>query len=256
MLSVKKTLSKILDWIDKPKVSSIQSYNGTYKEIYVNLTVSELGTTGGSLSLEDYLKSAVVNICRAYPNQKQVLFKGKGQHASISYFEVFIYDTNDVDASTGLPRYSFGRALCYAYDRATICTADYKWNTSVIQLAVRSTITATASVITVSSAATIVSASYIEWGKVAQIYIRWTNKSAITVPANGNIKNVTVGTLVAGKRPAITTGAWSAGDEAGPAFYNITNAGVISLGACEGTGAQRTIAAGSTFQVCATYILP
>jgi hypothetical protein len=117
------------------------------------------------------------------------------------------------------------------------------------------TTSAIASVITASSAASITAVSCSRWGKIAMIEITWTNKSAITVPANGNISNVTVGTLKDGWKPATRAGAQSLGDSAGAAWYNVGANGVIVLGAVEGTGAQRTIAAGTTFHCNATFIL-
>lgn len=116
--------------------------------------------------------------------------------------------------------------------------------------------TTIADIITVNSSnATITVAEFARWGKVAQLHIAWTNKSAISVPANGNIGNVTIGTLVAGKRPIYSHAAWSHGDNAGAAWYNFNAAGAIGLGACEGTGAARTIAANTRFDLYTTFIL-
>lgn len=114
-----------------------------------------------------------------------------------------------------------------------------------------------ASIIAVdSSVATVTSAYAHVWGKVCQLVINWTNKTAITVPASGNISNVTIGTIAEGLRPAILTAAHSYGDSAGAAWYAITNQGAVQLGAVEGTGAARTIAAGTTFNLCAQFLLP
>lgn len=114
-----------------------------------------------------------------------------------------------------------------------------------------------ANIITVNSDnATISSARYRQYGKVAQVQIDWKNVNAISVPASGNISNVQIGTLVSGKRPSTYSNGTSAGDSAGQAWYNINLSGVISLGACEGTGAARTIAAGTTFNFYSTFILP
>ena len=113
-----------------------------------------------------------------------------------------------------------------------------------------------ANIISVNSTnATIVEASYAQYGKVAQVYIQWKNKNAITVPSTGNITNVSIGAIVSGKRPYVVTGAQSHGDLAGAAWYNIQPNGNIELGAVEGTGTSRTIAANSAFYLLATYIL-
>lgn len=97
---------------------------------------------------------------------------------------------------------------------------------------------------------------FVKWGKMAQIYVAWSNKNAISVPPTGNIDNIEIGTFVSGKRPAIATVAISKGDVAGQAWYNIADTGILTLTAMEGTGTTRTIAAGTEFYISATYILP
>lgn len=114
-----------------------------------------------------------------------------------------------------------------------------------------------ADIITANSTnATISSASYRQYGKVAQIYIVWKNVNAISVPADGNVTNLIVGTLVSGKQPGITSCAVSKGDNGGQAWYAVDTGGQIHLTACEGTGTSRTIAAGTQFEIFATFILP
>ncbi len=118
------------------------------------------------------------------------------------------------------------------------------------------TTTGSSSWVTVNSTnATLTATNYAKWGKILQIDLTWTNKAAISVPANGNITNLQVCTLNSGYRPAVYSGAWSNGDTGGAAWYNITTGGVVTLGACEGTGSARTIAAGTEFKVLATFIL-
>jgi len=91
---------------------------------------------------------------------------------------------------------------------------------------------------------------------VCTVRIVWTNKSAISVPANGNITNITIGTLAAAYRPGTSfVAGHSHGDNSGAAWYSINRDGTVALGACEGTGTARTIAAGSTFLCLATYVL-
>lgn len=107
-----------------------------------------------------------------------------------------------------------------------------------------------------SGVATITGATAYRWGKVCQLAITWKNDSAISVPASGNITDVTVGTLVEGLRPAITAGGQSNGDNAGQAWYYVNASGTVVLGAVEGTGEARTIAAGTTFNMYAQLILP
>lgn len=104
--------------------------------------------------------------------------------------------------------------------------------------------------------ATITEAHHVTWGKVAQLYMAWKNVNAISVPANGNIANINIGTLVSGKRPKAYSAAHSNGDNAGAAWYSVASNGDINLGALEATGASRTIAANTTFTLFMTYILP
>lgn len=115
---------------------------------------------------------------------------------------------------------------------------------------------ATASVITAGSGITIQTQEVAYWGKVCQIHIKYTYNAAISVPANGNIGNVTVGTLASGYRPKIVSAGWSHGDEAGAAWHSISTGGVIQLGAMEGTGAARSLAASTSIHCFATFILP
>jgi hypothetical protein len=101
----------------------------------------------------------------------------------------------------------------------------------------------------------VTSAVFVRFGKIAQLQIRWCSASAITVSAVGNIPNVTIGTLKAGRRPKFRSVWTTAGDDGGPAFGSLNPSGVLELGACEGTGAARTIAAGTYFVTGLTYIL-
>ena len=117
-------------------------------------------------------------------------------------------------------------------------------------------ITTVSSILTKGSNITISSAYYVQWGKVAELFISWSTSSTITVQPDGNAANVTIGTLVSGKRPKITVAGTSYGDGGGPAFYLIGTDGIIQLGGCGGTGSTRTIAANTSFQAHFTYILP
>lgn len=93
------------------------------------------------------------------------------------------------------------------------------------------------------------------YGKVAQVSFNWKNVNAITVPASGNISNITIGTLKTGYRPLNASVGWSNG-EASAAWYNINSSGVVTLNALEGTGASRTIAASTEFRFSTVFILP
>jgi hypothetical protein len=116
--------------------------------------------------------------------------------------------------------------------------------------------TRSTNIITAQVGITIVGATMARFGQLVQIYIRWSRSNTPTiVPAIGNITNVDVGTLAADLRPVIFTAAHSHGDDAGAAWYKIDTNGLLTLGACEGTGSERGIAAGTVFSVMATYIV-
>lgn len=107
-----------------------------------------------------------------------------------------------------------------------------------------------------ASVATVTSVEMCKWGRMCMVTVNWKNVSDISVPASGNITNLVIGTLVEGVRPAITTDGESHGDNAGQARYYINKSGTVQLGSVEGTGAARTIAAGTTFNMHAQFLLP
>lgn len=107
-----------------------------------------------------------------------------------------------------------------------------------------------------ASVATVTSVEMCKWGRMCMVTVNWKNESDISVPASGNITNLVIGTLVEGVRPAITTDGESHGDNAGQARYYINKSGTVQLGSVEGTGAARTIAAGTTFNMHAQFLLP
>ena len=106
-----------------------------------------------------------------------------------------------------------------------------------------------------SSTITIATATMTRFGNLVQIYIRWSRSVPTIVTPSGNITNIDVGTLATDLHPVIFTAAHSHGDDAGAAWYKIDANGLLTLGACEGTGAERGIAAGTAFSVMATYIV-
>lgn len=141
---------------------------------------------------------------------------------------------------------SLNRWLIYG-DASTVYVNESEFPTAVHT----STI---ANIITAATDITIIEAEVYTYGKLCQLRIRWKYGQDKNVPANGNISNITVGTLNSAFRPCMTMGAWSSGDQAGAAWYNITG-GVVALGACEGIGSSYTIAAGTEFRLFTTYIL-
>lgn len=135
-------------------------------------------------------------------------------------------------------------ALSVGYD-GYVSTAKDELITSTSRLA---------EIMSAGSGITISEIKYVRRGNVAQIYGEWTSSSAITVRADGNLPDVTVGTLVSGKRPVIETVALSHGNDNGTVYY-ISSAGNIALTAANATGSQRTIAAGTAMNFRATYIV-
>lgn len=93
-----------------------------------------------------------------------------------------------------------------------------------------------------------------KYGNICTLFVSWTNKNAITVPASGNIGNIHIATLASGYRPKLYTIAVSGGDDAGQAWYGIKANGQINLNAMEGRGSSYTIAAGSLFYISCTYV--
>lgn len=92
-------------------------------------------------------------------------------------------------------------------------------------------------------------------GGVVSLYIEFTLKPDITVGATGDIADKRLFTLQGALYPARKVCAISDGDDGGQAWFAISAAGVISLTAVEGTGAQRTLQGGLTnFRFGATYI--
>lgn len=99
-------------------------------------------------------------------------------------------------------------------------------------------------IITPASDITIVNTAFVIWSKVAYLFITWKSANSITVGADGNLTDVTVGTLAEDKAPVILSrlSGYVASDQSG-LDYNITNAGILTLKSADATGSSRTIAA-------------
>lgn len=94
-----------------------------------------------------------------------------------------------------------------------------------------------------------------KWGNVVSACMSWYTSQAISVPANGNITDFLIGTFAAGYRPPAEIHGVSSGDGAGAAWYYIGTSGQLQLGACEGTGSARTIAANTAFDFHAVWVV-
>jgi uncharacterized repeat protein (TIGR02543 family) len=116
-------------------------------------------------------------------------------------------------------------------------------------------LTTASDVISAGSGITISEVRYYRWGRIATLKLAWSYSSAISVPTSGNITDVTVGTVVSGKRPLAYIFGHSGGNNGGAAWYSFSTAGVIKLAACESTGGTRTIAKGTSFDFYTVYFL-
>lgn len=78
------------------------------------------------------------------------------------------------------------------------------------------------------------------------------SSSDISVPASGDITNITIGTVKSGWRPPFMVN-WTSMAGAFATGY-ITATGTLIMGFCEGTGTARTISAGTVFYISCVYI--
>lgn len=105
-------------------------------------------------------------------------------------------------------------------------------------------ITSASQIITPTSDITIVNTAFVIWSKVAYLFITWKTSNSITVNSDGNLTDVTVGTIAEDKAPVLLSrlGGYITTDQSG-LDYNVTNAGILTLKSADATGSSRTIAA-------------
>lgn len=102
---------------------------------------------------------------------------------------------------------------------------------------------------------TLDSANIARWGHVVQLYLKWTNKSAISVVATGNITNVTLGTIAEKYWPLVPTVLYGSGNTPyGTCVYTLNTDGTLTLTDLESRGATYSIAAGTSFYLRGIYI--
>ena len=94
---------------------------------------------------------------------------------------------------------------------------------------------------------------YSSWGKVVCVVMSWKSSSAISVPADGNITDKDIGTFASSIRPPMEIHGVSSGDP--QCWYWFGTNGVLKVGAFEGNGAARTIAANTNIDFYATWVL-
>lgn len=94
---------------------------------------------------------------------------------------------------------------------------------------------------------------YSSWGKFVSVAMSWKSSSAISVPADGNISDKDVGTFASSIRPPMEIHGVSSGDP--QCWYWFGTNGVLKVGAFEGNGSARTIAANTNIDFYATWVL-
>lgn len=111
-------------------------------------------------------------------------------------------------------------------------------------------------VITPRSGITITNVFTIKWGKVLWIRVSWKRNSAISVPANGNMADITIGDLKNAYRPlGMTVGIGEGNDPNTNASYIIGWDGPFSVESFEATGSARTIPANTELTAYSVYLL-
>ena len=149
-------------------------------------------------------------------------------------------------------------ALSTTLSEALGVSAGSTVNTSIAKSGTYTQTSATGDIITMNTSnATLTTAQMVRRGNLIQLFIQFTNNAAISVPANGNITNITIGTMPAGLRPLTNYASiHSIGDGAGPAWAHVNGStGVLQLAAMEGTGTARTVAAGSIFYLTGMFFV-
>lgn len=123
------------------------------------------------------------------------------------------------------------------------------------QLAKQGADTTTATdIMTLGSGVTISDFKFARRGNVAQLYFTWSYSSAITVSANGDISDITLGTLKDDYKPIVPTAGVCNGNPRG-AWYGMTVNGVITSTGFNATGSSYTIAAETNMNARFTYLV-
>ena len=105
-----------------------KNFTGKLKNIILlpTYTAGDVGVSTSD-SDDDFLKALLKKICTVYPNREHTEFIGACSPNSRRMIFIYIYDTSNVSASTGLPEYSFGQ--CVAFNKAvrTFATSNYEY---------------------------------------------------------------------------------------------------------------------------------
>ena len=112
------------------------------------------------------------------------------------------------------------------------------------------------SIVSAASGITFVSIYAYQWGPILQLHFVWKSSSAISVPADGNITNITIGTLKSGYRPKNQCYAFSNADgTCAECITNINQSGTLAVTGFKATGTARTIDANTAITQDAMYFL-
>lgn len=115
-----------IDWNGLIQCRGISSLDNSYKEIYVGNYTGIIQSRYGLTSTDpddEWLDAAIKLICYYYQEKKDTIFKGKLGPNSQGYFEIYIYDTDDLQYDR--PKYSFGTWRKYADTFWLIKTSNY-----------------------------------------------------------------------------------------------------------------------------------
>lgn len=136
-LNVGVTPGKIVQLITAP------SYNDSSLAAYGY----DVGTTD---DIQGYYKAVVRWLCATYPKTSNATFIGRGKPSSVQIFIIYVYNTSDLDAETGLPKSSMGMLVSYTSVNSTggihrFGTSNYQWlwDTALMTSQVRTALTTT-----------------------------------------------------------------------------------------------------------------
>lgn len=103
-------------------------------------------------------------------------------------------------------------------------------------------------------ACTVTAGSAMRWGKLAFVRLSYRLSSALTVPSNGDVTDVTLGTLKAGWRPYDMTNVIL--DQTRIAIGDVDTDGVVKLRSANSRGASYTIDANAVLYASMMLELP
>ena len=230
MLDIRKTLIKILEWIKQSSTNYLAIRNQGWDFTAADNGISTATYPGLKIQDKENLNGP----------RAEAIIKPNGNMAI--QLGVRNYDTSGM----AFPQQTFIMEM----DKTGKTTADLLG----VPMYSQSTNTITDIISPNTTNATITAASYRQWGKLAMLFITWTNNAAMSVNATGNITDLPIGTLYSGKRPA--TGTIGLSTTTTTLKYVIATNGNITVITGDGNGTAQTIAAGTSLTVAATYLLP